>query len=92
MTDEQLRYKKWLETKMPYLLGLFDFDDRAYIPDLVERYISRASQGEEIMCRFAIGVWAGQDQYDFDFVDAAKKLDKANMTIITDWLDDPFWP
>jgi len=42
LTAEQARFTLWLESEMPYLLPLFNFNDAAYIPELVERYLAGA--------------------------------------------------
>lgn len=84
LTKEQARYALWLEDKAPYLLPLFNFDQQSYRPDKVEKYLGAASHGQAIMARFFLGVWWHQDQFDFDFVDAAGTLDKQQMTVITD--------
>lgn len=92
LTAEQARFALWLESEMPYLLPLFNFNDAAYIPELVERYLAGASHSQAIMARFALGVWRHDNHYNFDFVMAARVLDNAQIQIITNWLAKPFWP
>jgi hypothetical protein len=44
------------------------------------------------MARFAAGVWCGNNQFNFDFIEAAAHLDEKQMSVVTDWLKSPFWP
>jgi len=92
LTAEQAAFAVWLEEKAPYLLSLFDFDLPGFLPEKVEQYLGVASHGQAIMARFVLGVWRHQDQFDFDFIEAASTLDKKNMKVITDWLQNPLWP
>lgn len=92
LSESQARYAIWIEEKMPFLLPLFNFEERAYKPEAVKSYLSSASHGQAIMARFALGVWRHEDHFDFDFIDAAQTLDVKNMKVITDWLRNPFWP
>tara|TARA_R110002050_G_scaffold207374_3_gene343498 strand:- start:672 stop:905 length:234 start_codon:yes stop_codon:yes gene_type:complete len=77
---------------MPELLPLFDFNERVYLSDVVERYLSTASHGESIMARFALGIWRHENQYNFDFLEAASILDERYKVIVASWFNDPFWP
>lgn len=54
LTAEQAKFALWVESETPYLLPLFNFNDAAYIPELVDRYLSRASQSQTIMARFGL--------------------------------------
>ncbi|EHK7649095.1 hypothetical protein IAH82_002963 [Escherichia coli] len=49
------------------------------------------SRGEQIMARFYMSVWRG-DNHDFDFLDAAGLLDTSAKRIVMTWFADPFWP
>lgn len=53
-----------------------------------------ASHSQVIMAKFALGVggWLNKEQFDFDFEEAAGTLDSKQMSTITDWLNNPFWP
>lgn len=92
LSATQLRFVCWLEEKMPQLLKLFNFNEPGYKPGVVEEYFSLASHGEVILARFVLGVWRHDDEFNFDFIDAARTLDEKNMSIIIDWLENPFWP
>tara|TARA_R110002049_G_scaffold272497_1_gene450069 strand:- start:353 stop:715 length:363 start_codon:yes stop_codon:yes gene_type:complete len=92
LSEGQAKYVLWLEENMPFLLPLFDFEERSYKPEAVKQYLEVASHGETIMARFALGVWRHNDELNFDFIDAAQTLDVKNMKVVTDWLKNPFWP
>ncbi|WP_274608618.1 hypothetical protein [Alteromonas antoniana] len=42
------------------------------------------------MVKFAAWVWCGNNQFNFDFTDAAAHLDEKQMNVVTDWLKSPF--
>jgi len=92
LNEEQATFAIWVEENSPYLLPLFDFENAAYKPEAVERYLGTASHGEAIMARFVLSVWRHSNDFDFDFVEAAATLDKKQMKVITEWLKNPFWP
>lgn len=92
LSAPQARFALWLEENTPYLLHLFDFNEAIYLEDAVERYLGVASSGEAIMARFVLGVWLHSDKFDFDFTDAAAKLDAKEMQVVIDWMANPFWP
>ncbi len=91
LNDSQTRFALMLK-RAPYLAGLWDMSRAEYLPERVENFLGVASHGEAIMARFYLGVWLGQDEFDFDFTDAAAVLDRDEIRIITDWMTDPFWP
>jgi hypothetical protein len=92
LTPAQARFARWLEESMPFLMGLFDFDQAVYLPERVEQYLGTASHGQAIMARFALGVWRHDNQFDFDFIEAARVLDPEHLQCIADWMAEPFWP
>lgn len=92
LTAEQAAFAVWIEEKAPYLLSLFDFDLPGFLPEKVDQYMGVASHGQVIMAQFFLGVWRHNNQFGFDFIDAASTLDKEQMKIITDWLKNPLWP
>lgn len=92
LTEGQARFALWVESEMPFLMNLFDFENAAFKADEVERYLGVASHGEVIMAKFALGVWRHQDEFQFDFIQATRVLDSKHMKVITDWMRDPFWP
>ena len=92
LSPAQAKYALWIEEQLPFLMPLFDFDAQSYRPQDVEKFLSVASHGEAIMAAFALGIWRHDNEFHFDFIDAAQTLDAGNMKIVTDWLQKPFWP
>ncbi len=92
LTPSQAKFALWIELNTPYLMPLFDFNERSYLVDKVDNFLGVASHGEAIMARFVLGVWRGEDKFNFDFTEAASVLDRNQRQVITDWLLDPFWP
>ena len=90
--DDDDLFQIWIESKMPYLRGLFDFEQRVYLPEKVEYFLGVASRGQTIMARFALSVWTHNDDFEFNFLDAAAILDPDNLDIIIGWLEKPIWP
>lgn len=91
LTQSQAKFALLLE-RAPYLAKLWDMSRAEYVQSRVDNFFGVASRGEAIMARFYLGVWCGQDKFDFDFTDAAAVLDREAMRIITDWMTEPFWP
>jgi hypothetical protein len=50
------------------------------------------SHGEQIMARFFVAVWLGENRFDLDLVDAAATLDDTHRQLIVDWLAKPVFP
>ena len=73
-------------------MRLFDFEKNEYKHDALNAYLKTASQGERIMAQFAIGVWRGDNEFAFNFVEAAGYLDRNQIKVVAEWLIDPFWP
>ena len=57
----------------------------------MKKAIGVLSRGEQIMARFYMSVWRG-DNEGFDILDAAGTLDLDSKKIIISWMVDPFWP
>lgn len=89
---EQAAFAVLLEERAAFLLPLWDFESRAIRLDAVETYINSASHGECILARFFLGLWFGENKYNFDLLDAVKTQDEKSMAIIQDWLASPYWP
>lgn len=92
MTEEQLRFHHWVKEKAPYLVSLWDWEEKSLLLDDVKNYLGSASHGEGVMCKFFTAVWLGKNDFKFDFFEAASSLDVHGRNIISDWLKDPFWP
>ncbi len=91
LSAEQVNFRIMLE-KAPYLKPLWDFNERSFIPENVEAFLSSASHGEAIMARFFLGVWQRENDFNFDLFEAVKTLDTENLEIIIDWLKAPVTP
>lgn len=92
MSPDQIQFKQFIETNAPALGALFDWKTREVISSRVDHYLNYASSGEEIIARFLVGVWLGNNRYGFDLLSAAKRLDEKNLNIIQKWLNNPIWP
>ena len=57
---------------------LLDMKSRSYISEAVDQYLGTASHGQAIMLRFCLGVWTHNNEFKFDFIDAALTLDRGN--------------
>jgi hypothetical protein len=65
-------------------MNLFDFEERIFLKDNVEIYLSTASHGEAIMAKFVLGIWMQENKFNFDFIEAASVLDQGQMKVVTD--------
>lgn len=92
LSTTQQQFKNWLNVTAPDLMSLWNWSERAVVPEAVQSYLSTASHGQAIMCRFAVAVWFGQNRFDFDLIEAAGVLDAEKRMVIAKWLADPFWP
>lgn len=90
-SKEQIRFFKMIK-QMPSLEKLWDPFKREYDPEAVDELLDVTSHGTAIILRFFLGVWRHDNEYAFDLFDAVRILDAEHLTIITDWMDDPFWP
>lgn len=92
LSPSQAKFALWIEQHTPYLVPLFCFDARVYREDVVERFLGLATCEQAIMARFVLGVWRGEDKFNFDFTEAASVLDVDQRKVIADWMLEPFWP
>lgn len=92
LSSNQQKFKHWLSVNAPELMYLWDWDDKSVNTDAVQSYLSTASHGQSIMCRFSVAVWFNKNRFDFDLMDAASILDAEKRMAIAAWLVDPFWP
>jgi hypothetical protein len=76
-----------------YAEKFFNLDGSAEVDlERLADEIGDYSSGEQIMLRFLVGVFCGENKLDFDFVKASKILDQKNLNIISTWVKDPFFP
>ncbi len=66
------RYRLMLQT-FPLLANYWNTDDDCLRYDELKEAIGVLSRGEQIMARFYLSVWTGEN-HDFDFLDAAALL------------------
>ena len=78
-------------TTLPRFVSYWDFDSRSCNLEAVERDIGAMSHGEQIMLRFFVAVWCGENG-PFDFIDAARSLEDPDRQVIIDWLTNPVLP
>lgn len=91
LTEDQKQFKKLL-SNYPTLLPYWDFATRELRLEEFEKKLGALSHGEQIIGRFFAAVWLGEDQFRFDFIEAAKSLNDGDRAIIVSWLADPFFP
>lgn len=90
--SRNIEFQYWIQTQMPYLKGLFDFEKGVYLPERVDYFLGITSHGQAIMARFALSMWTHRDDFEFNFIEAAQVLDPHNVNIILEWLSNPIWP
>ncbi len=91
LLPHEARFAIWLEESTPYLLPLWDFENRRYKRDQVTNYLSVCSTEEAIMCRFALAIWTnGIEDYDFNLFKAIRSLGDKELKVIQDWVQDPW--
>lgn len=91
LSKEQATFARWVKA-YPTIAQLWDFDQRAYDPDLADRFLTIASQHDAILARFFLCVWRRDNHYNFDVIEAALVLNGSDMSVITSWMQSPFWP
>jgi hypothetical protein len=53
---------------------------------------SGLSRGERLVLQFLGGVWLGENEFEFDFIDAVGALDDTHLEPILNWAAKPCWP
>ena len=81
-----------LLARAPWLTPYWNMEERACHIDRLEGAMGSWSHGEQILARFFVMVWFGQNRMDFDLLDAASVLDHPQRILIVHWLSEPFWP
>lgn len=92
LSSSQQIFKTWLEVNAPEITYLWNWNERSLDTEAAQSYLSTASHGQAVMCRFAVAVWFGKNRFDFDVIEAASILDVEKRRAIANWLIDPFWP
>lgn len=92
MTPNQLQFMEFIKKHNPELLRFWDWEDRSFLADLVEKEMGVLSTGEQHMLKFYLGIWRHKNEFGFDLIQAGLHLDSANYAAITAWVNDPIWP
>lgn len=92
LTPHEERFEYWLKDNMPYLLKLWDFTEARYEKELVDNFLGVCSSGEALMCCFAIQVWTGggNTEYEFNLFRAMRVLGDKEIEIIQKWVAEPW--
>jgi len=91
LSPEQRQFKQLLDN-YPSLTPFWNFGTRDCNLQALESALPAMSHGEQIMARFFVAVWLGENQFGFDLIDASATLDDAYRQIIIDWLSNPIFP
>ena len=91
LTREQRQFKLWLDN-YPVLSAYWDFENRSCDLEAIKADLSVLSHGEAIMLRFFVAGWLGENQLNFDLIEAARVLDDGNLDDIRKWLAQPVFP
>ena len=91
LTPEQTHFKEML-LQCPRLAGYWNFADRECDLQSLEKALPVLSHGEQIMARFFVGVWLGENKFEFDLIDAVRTLDEPHLQMILTWMNDPVFP
>ncbi|ECC3269502.1 hypothetical protein YB29_003797 [Salmonella enterica subsp. enterica] len=84
------RFRQMLQ-KYPLLAHYWNTQDDCLYYLEMKKGLGVLSRGEQIMARFFMSVWRGEN-HEFDFLDAAALLDTNAKKIVMTWFADPFWP
>lgn len=91
LSAEQRHFKELLD-RYPRFITYWNFEKREVKLEAIKQDIGAMSSGEQIMIRFFVGVWLHDNKLDLDFTDIARNLDKEDLQVIVDWLQNPVWP
>ena len=92
LTESQHRFDELLR-QFPWLAKYWDVPNNSYDPDRLQSDMGAWSHGEQILARFFVMVWRGDNKdAQFDLIDAAAILGPDERRVITYWFLEPFWP
>lgn len=94
LTPNQQRFFELLDASSvaSSIEPFFDREKRQLRLEMLESQIGVLSHGEQLMLQFFAGLWLNKNQFEFDLFDAASTLDESNRSVISEWLEEPFWP
>jgi len=78
--------------RYPRLMTYWNFEKREVKLQAIDQDIGAMSRGEQIMLRFFVAVWLGENRLNFDLIDATRALDDGNLDDIRKWLAQPVFP
>lgn len=79
-----------LLNKYPRIAGLWARENRSLDVKRFEKELKLMGSEEAHLARFFAGVWLGENRYDFDLIEAVHFL--SDRKIISDWIENPFFP
>ncbi|NKC02212.1 MAG: hypothetical protein GKR90_27435 [Pseudomonadales bacterium] len=91
LTPEQRRFQD-LILKYPTVACYWDFEKPCCLEAELDQAMGVMSHGEQLMVQFFRSVWAGNDDSSLGLVEAASTLGNQDLSVITGWLNDPFFP
>ena len=91
LTPEQRQFKQMLE-RYPCLMIYWNFEKREVKLQAINQDIGAMSHGEQIMLRFFVAVWLGENRLNFDLFEATRVLDDVNLDDLRTWLAQPVFP
>lgn len=91
LSPEQRQFKVMLSSQ-PRLEAYFDFKTRQLDLEALDKDMASLSHGEKMMAQFLAGVWLGEDRYTFNFFGAVEVLDHDSLSVISSWMNEPYWP
>lgn len=91
LSPEQRKFALLLK-KHPKLKIYWDFKKRELDTRALDKKIGVLSRGEKVMVQFFAGVWLKENRYNFDLFEAVSILDPEQVSLIREWMADPFWP
>ena len=92
MTENQIRFLTMLKPfhKLRHHWSPFDL---SLDLDSFEQDLKLMSSGEKHLAKFFASIWLNDsERFPFDLIQAARTLDSRSMTVIINWLQDPFYP
>lgn len=90
ITNEHARFAQMLEHQP--ISHFWDWSNGTCRVADAKEAMKSMSKGERMMAAFFIGLWLGENKLKFDLLEAARRLDGGNRSIILHWLENPFWP
>ena len=78
--------------RYPRLMTYWNFEKREVKLQAIDKDIGAMSHGEQIMLRFFVGIWLGENRLNFDLIDATRVLNDGYLDDIRRWLSQPVFP